>query len=423
MKINFFSLKIKWICICFLIFFTTLKSLSAGSYEAIDRWALATPKSAEESIDTLAAYLIKPAQNDLEKVRAIFRWVAENIVYDTEGYFRGSAAGQTLEESLKNKTAICEGYSGLLESLLKAAGSEVVKIDGYGKGYNYLAGTSFSGPPNHAWNAVKIDKNWYLLDSTWGAGYVDENQRFVKKFEEHFFLTSAEDFIYDHWPFESGWQLLKNPLTKTEFENLIYLRPAFFNYRLKLLGASGALVSANERTAIKIAAPEDILFTAHLEENGRKLKGQFIFIQKDKNESEILAAFPHSGSYYLRIFAKRKNENIKFQWAAEFKIEAQVPAENIAPACPKAFDDFYLVAAYLWQPLAGSLKAGTKEIFKLKIPGAEKAAVVVGKRFVHLKKSGEVFEGLCLIEPGEVEIFAKFPGEKDYRAVLAYQGK
>jgi transglutaminase-like putative cysteine protease len=39
------------------------------------------PSSVEESTDTLAKYLAKPAQNDLEKVRALYVWICENIRY------------------------------------------------------------------------------------------------------------------------------------------------------------------------------------------------------------------------------------------------------------------------------------------------------------------------------------------------------
>jgi transglutaminase-like putative cysteine protease len=40
------------------------------------------PSSVEESVDTLANYLAKPAKNDLEKVRALYFWICENIRYN-----------------------------------------------------------------------------------------------------------------------------------------------------------------------------------------------------------------------------------------------------------------------------------------------------------------------------------------------------
>src|SRR5579859_2355769 len=51
-------------------------------FTEIDRHALDTPKSAERSIAGLAAYLIRPARDDREKARALFRWITANIAYD-----------------------------------------------------------------------------------------------------------------------------------------------------------------------------------------------------------------------------------------------------------------------------------------------------------------------------------------------------
>lgn len=49
--------------------------------DIIESYVLNTPDSCTKSIVRLANYLIVPAQNDFEKVRAIFRWITENISY------------------------------------------------------------------------------------------------------------------------------------------------------------------------------------------------------------------------------------------------------------------------------------------------------------------------------------------------------
>ena len=59
------------------------------SYQRIDTHVLQTPHQMETSVKILAAYLVKPARNEHEKIRAIFRWVTENIAYDSDGYFSG----------------------------------------------------------------------------------------------------------------------------------------------------------------------------------------------------------------------------------------------------------------------------------------------------------------------------------------------
>ena len=53
--------------------------------------------------------------------------------------------------------------------MCKALGLECVLISGYSKGTSYVDG-QMPTKANHAWIAVKIDSQYYLIDSTWGAG-------------------------------------------------------------------------------------------------------------------------------------------------------------------------------------------------------------------------------------------------------------
>jgi hypothetical protein len=76
----------------------------AEDYRAIDEHALKAPKELENSIDSLVAYLIKPARNDKEKLRAIFRWISTNISYDTEGFWAAHADQKTTTETIEKKS-------------------------------------------------------------------------------------------------------------------------------------------------------------------------------------------------------------------------------------------------------------------------------------------------------------------------------
>ncbi len=97
----------------------------------------------------------------------------------------------------------------LIKRMGALAGIETIKISGFGKGYDYQPGARLASP-NHAWNGVKIDGRWYLIDSAWGA-------YFTKK---AYFLASPSDFIISHYPVYQKWQLLKTPITKKQFRYL-----------------------------------------------------------------------------------------------------------------------------------------------------------------------------------------------------------
>ena len=52
------------------------------------------------------------------------------------------------------------------------------------------------------------------------------------EYDDHYFLTDPKEFIYEFFPLQSEWQLLKNPITLEEFEELPFVRSLFFRYQL-----------------------------------------------------------------------------------------------------------------------------------------------------------------------------------------------
>lgn len=57
------------------------------------------------------------------------------------------------------------------------AGMECQNITGQAKAAGYYPGCFDSdrlaeGPLEHAWNAVKLQGEWFLSETTWAAGYV-----------------------------------------------------------------------------------------------------------------------------------------------------------------------------------------------------------------------------------------------------------
>lgn len=202
--------------------------IDAERLAQIDAHALAAPQEVEASPQQLAHYLVQPAHNDAEKARAIFRWIGDRITYDVNAYFNEKLEKVDAATVLRQHGAVCDGYATLFEALGKEVGLDVISIKGYAKAYGYFPGTVLD-KPNHAWNAVKIDGQWRLIDSTWGAGYVRDG-KYVKTVSEVFFLAAPEQLMFSHFPEEESWQLQATPhLTKPQFEALPTLEPAFFH--------------------------------------------------------------------------------------------------------------------------------------------------------------------------------------------------
>jgi len=506
--------------------------ISHPGYERIDKHALNTPKRVENSLSKLAAYLIEPAKNDREKVRAIYRWMTHNIAYDDQGFFSGHTGDLSPDGVLKSRRAVCDGYAGLFKLLGQAAGLEVENISGYSKGYSYsVEGTDSI---NHAWNAVKIDGQWQLIDTTWGAGYLDEKaKRFVRQFQDHYFLTPPEQFIYDHFPKQARWQLLKPPISKSEYDKRVYLRPAFFRTGLTVGSHPQGTINTRNQVTIVLKAPKNAVLTAKLLlDNRYEVEQSHTAIRQKAGQYEIRVTFPRPGEYTLRLFTKRQSEPGAYRWALDYRIiasegmadeeqavspeqiffdtglkvdshprrliktEKQVLVTLFAPAdvlmsavlyknnkrldksltlvqkkgeqyeihtvfpqpgdyllrlfakhksdadyqqaldytvkvnqgmsgkigFPKTFAPFKENQGYLYTPKQAHLRAGTKQSFKLAI-SADKVAVLIGEKWHHLEKQGNIFEGKVTIGMGKFSVYAKWSGNRSYSSLLEYVGE
>jgi 2-deoxy-D-gluconate 3-dehydrogenase len=196
----------------------------APPYYLIDELALLAPASMEADAEMLARYLVALADTDKDKARAIFRWIADRIAYDAESFFKKDFGDNSPEGVLKNRKGVCAGYANLFECLGKAAGLEVVVVTGFAN-----IETSKDLPTDdgrHAWNAVKIDGEWRLLDATWGAGYLDKDRKFVKRLREMWFLPPPAHLIVTHDPEDPKWQLLDPPAPKDEMRQIFAARVA-----------------------------------------------------------------------------------------------------------------------------------------------------------------------------------------------------
>jgi transglutaminase/protease-like cytokinesis protein 3 len=393
---------------------------AAADYTAIDRHALSAPPAVTASIQSLSAYLIKPARTDAEKARAIFRWMTANITYDVAGYLSGRSGDNSAESTLKSRRSVCAGYGNLFEALAVAAGLEVVVISGYARGTGYVPGQTIPTKSNHDWNAVKIDGRWQLIDATWGAGHMI-GRDYIHVFDEFYFMTPPEKLIYDHLPDDPKWQLLRRPVTKKEFENRPKVWSDFFRYGIESASYPEINILADSKTTLAYNCPADIIFSAAIIRNGVELDESLTFIEKVKDGVQIHCLFPEKGSYLLYIFAKRKSEPDEYRSIAAYAVTNRT-VKSGPNGFPSIFESYAMHDAILVTPMEKYLPLGRTVNFQIYVPGASKVAVVAGDQWTHLKQMGEKFSGDVRITHSNVQVYALFPGEKSYDGLLEYEG-
>ncbi len=146
-------------------------------------WAVesgATPVFANDTCTAYTIYnnakdvlrnIIKTDMTEYDKVLALYDYIAYNSVYDYGAYYNttGSAFNSTkyncfyLESILSDdttKVAVCDGYSKTFSLLCNMEGIDCYRVIG-------LAVTGSNSYGAHAWNKVKVNNNWYVVDITW----------------------------------------------------------------------------------------------------------------------------------------------------------------------------------------------------------------------------------------------------------------
>ncbi|GAB4480839.1 MAG: hypothetical protein OHK0057_34770 [Thermoflexibacter sp.] len=216
-----------------------LSAQPQSPFAEIDKFALTIPESHTKNFNLLAKTLSKPAKNDLEKVRAIYKWITHHIRYDWDTFQQKSITDQSAEKILQSRLAVCEGYANLFKALCEALNIPCEVVSGYAKGTDYQVGEPID-EPNHSWNVVKIAGKWHLTDLTWGTN--DRNNRM----NDYYFLPAPEKLIYTHFPEQSKWQLLPSRLTMYEFERKPLVYPAFFDMPLSNLSHKEAIINTSQ---------------------------------------------------------------------------------------------------------------------------------------------------------------------------------
>jgi len=389
-------------------------------YSAIDRHALSAPSSVTNSIQSLSVYLVKPARSDVEKTRAIFRWMAANITYDVAGYLSGKTGDNSAEGTLKSRKSVCAGYGNLFEALASAAGLEVVVISGYARGTGYIPGQEIPAAPNHDWNAVKIDGRWQLLDATWGAGHM-VGREYIHEFDDFYFLTPPEQLIFDHFPDDPKWQLLSRPVTKKEFNSRPKVWSDFFRYGIEFAGYPEINILADGVATLAYNCPPDIIFSTAVLRNNVEQDESLTFIEKVKDGVQIHCLFPEKGSYLLYIFAKHKSDPDEYRSVAAYAVTNRTVRSGRI-GFPATFESYAMHDAVLVTPLEKYLPLGHTVNFQIYVPGASKVAVVAGDEWTHLKQIGDKFIGEVRITHRSVQVFALFSANESYDGLLEYEG-
>jgi hypothetical protein len=226
------------------------------------------------SPEKLSHRISKDFPSDSAKARAIYSWIAKHVSYDIKKYdlikkrkYVDRLARQIRPfsaETYSNKAAlrtirlkkgICADYANLYKRVCLLSGLHCEAVNGFGKTSRDDIG-KLPQKMDHAWNAVRINDDWKLVDATWGAGFVDmKKSKFVRRFSDNFFFTSPGLFALNHFPREKKW------LMTSMSDSAFALLPLYhmLDDQIEILQPSSGLVDCSSRDGVrfKIKATAD----------------------------------------------------------------------------------------------------------------------------------------------------------------------
>lgn len=114
-----------------------------------------------------------------DKVKYIHNYLIDNTEYDRTVSKRNiyNASGPILD-----KTAVCEGYAKAFKFLMDGANIPTIIVAG--KGYDDAGKVE-----RHAWNYVKLNNNWYLVDVTWDDPIIIGSSGLTNEYRYKYFLV------------------------------------------------------------------------------------------------------------------------------------------------------------------------------------------------------------------------------------------
>ncbi|XP_055379463.1 hillarin isoform X2 [Condylostylus longicornis] len=331
-------------------------------FEDVDRIAISVAQEDQKTFTDLVRQLVGRSTSDIEKARTIFRWITVKNL--NAMHFDDDLRGDTPMGLLRGIKYGTESYHVLFKRLCSYAGLHCVVIKGYSKSAGYQPGVKFQDSRfRNSWNAVYVAGAWRFVQCNWGARHLvnakeapktgrGKNDSLRYEYDDHYFLTDPREFIYEFFPLQEEWQLLKRPISLKEFENLPFVRSLFFRYGLHFADEGyGAVVYTDDTGAatVRIAMPSDmqscLIFHYNLkfydsEEDsfdGVSLK-RFVMQSVIGNIVAFRVHAPCSGAFLLDIFANAvtpqeylTGEPMKFKSVCKFKICCEVLETVMVP--------------------------------------------------------------------------------------------
>lgn len=190
----------------------------------------------------------------IERIKAVNDYIVAKTEYSENTFASPHSAYALITE---NK-AVCQGYALVAHQMLEKLGFETQYVTGY-----------VNGNELHAWNLVKVDGQWYHLDTTWN----DPTPNRQGVFTYNYFLVNdqqlAKDHVWDRNEFPQATSAKYHYFQDMQYIHTVgkqlYFSNAADNYRLYTMMMDGSHKRAltNERALYITGHQHKLYFSAY----------------------------------------------------------------------------------------------------------------------------------------------------------------
>ena len=403
--------------------------------QAVNKW---TAKGLHDVVKLIMD--LSADKSFIDRAWIIFYWVSQNIEYDVEAYFSGTIRHQTSEDIFANRKGVCDAFGTIFETLCSALKIECKKISGYAKGYSFKLGQNSFDRTNHAWNVIRLEGHWYLIDSTWGEGYLDKNKCNRKELNPFYFLVRPEQMIYRHFPEDPQWQLLATPISMNEFIRLPFLESTFFECNLEIVHPRHCdkvpLDAALGLAEVLVRAPPNIYLIGDISQAGDdKVKnGCLVQYDNDRQVWQCLVGPQHSGFHILALYTRREKQRMKstnddkntYASAIQFGLDLSTNVIK-TKTFPLTYGLFTERRCQIFKPLDGVLKSGSRVTIHCRIPGAHCARLLLDGNWLSKDLiEDDIFKKEITVPKQSVIIYVQFSDKRNsssYDGLFSYSVK
>ncbi|CAK7565584.1 MAG: hypothetical protein SEPTF4163_003503 [Sporothrix epigloea] len=226
------------------------------------------------AITLSTTYVCRPYRSDVQRLRAIFTWVSEKIVWEDDcGMDSAGEEGLDTRRVIQSKRGCPEEYAVLVAEMCDAAGLSCEVVRGYLKAPGDIPELGIMPRANHWWNAVLVDNEWRIMDCCLASpsfprrGQYSSGGGSSTTADPWWFLTLPSEACYTHIPEHHTQQHLCPPVAHEILQNLPCAGPPYFRNGLQLMDFNTSLLRIEdlEMVHVRFSVPEDVEVAAEIE--------------------------------------------------------------------------------------------------------------------------------------------------------------